>query len=192
MEHGENMFDVSAFQVDSIDKNYYCSVSKDVTEAKKEYKYIEEMPTICLSKPTLKVYRVLAVSNEILNETLSSGEDFLGKYSREIYVVVPLDYKKNGCLVYGAKWENIFEIPDKHLHINKRYANNGYHELCIGVPQSFSKEKNAFLSSIRTAEHILRAYMLFLSNESKNINLLAYSHGEEGVKEYEKNQRKEK
>ena len=186
------MFDISRYQVDSIDKEYYRNIKRDVDETRKYYRYIEELPTVCLNKPTLKVFRVVAVSNEIFDETLSSKEDYLGEYSREIFVVVPLQYRKTGCLVYGANWDNISDIPDKYLHINKKYANGEYHELCVGVPQSFEEEKNAFLSSVRTAEHILRAYMLYLSNETKSINLLAYSHGEEGIKEYEKNRQKQK
>ena len=180
------IIDIRPFQRDIIDKQYYREVDKDIKEVRQHFKYVDELFSTGLNKPSFRVFSVLAVSNEILNETNSTKEDYLGNHSQEIYVVVPDNYKEKGCIIYGLKWDDLSLINDKDLHINPGRENNGYHELCVGVPESFSKEKNPILASIMTAQFIIMSYKLFLTHHINKIELISYSHGDKGRLEYAK------
>ena len=180
------MIDIAPFQRDHIDQQYYLDVDKDIKEVKTYYKYVDEMFTIGYSKPHFRIFKVLGVSNDILNETHSTKEDYLGAHSPEIYVVVPEDFKQRGCIVYGLKWDDLSLISEKDLHVNPGRDNNGYHELCVGVPESFSRENNPILASIRTAQFMIMSYKLFLTHQTDKVELLSYSHGNKGRLEYAK------
>ena len=111
-------------------------------------------------------------------------EAYLGKYSKLIYVIIPKNYHSNGCLVYGAKWDSLDRIPTDDLHIYRNGDKSGFHQMCVGVPESFANFRNPILECVRTAERILIAYELFLTGVNSSIDLIAYSHGENGRNEY--------
>ena len=75
---------------------------------------------------------------------------------------------------------------DQHFYdINS----HGKYQFCVGVPESFIYMKNVILENVRTADKMLVAYELFQTGQTNKLELLAYSHGDKGQKEY-KNERK--
>ena len=51
---------------------------------------------------------------------------------------------------------------------------------------------NVILENIRTAEHLLIAYENYLCGNTKTVVVEEYSHGDQGIKEYAKEQNKYK
>ena len=180
------MIDLTPFLRENISQHYYEDVDKDIKEVRTFYRYVDEVFTIGLSKPCFRTFKVLAVSDDILNETHSTKDDYMDVHSQEIYVVVPEDYKQKGCIVYGLKWDDLSLINEKDLHVNPGKDNNGYRELCVGVPESFPRERNPILASIRTAQFLIMSYKLYLTHQTDKVELLSYSHGEKGRMEYAK------
>lgn len=169
-------------------KEYYDNVVHDIEQLKQEYPFLEYhiYPTVVPSEVTIDV---IAASKELIEQTCADRNDFLGVYSRLLKVIVPFDYGKDGCTVYGGSWIEPDRIPDKDLHLYKPITENGY-KLCVGVPESFSKFDNVILENVKTAECILIAYERFLRGWDKKVNLLAYSHGNKGENEYARDRRK--
>ena len=178
------------FIIDQLPKSYLEDVKADIEELKDHYKFVD-LVSPPLAKPYLTYLKVIAVNTEFIERTCGLKEDFIGEYSKEIIVVVPLDYKKKGCYVYGAKWVDIEKIPKRHRHFFlKNTTEDGYKHICVGVPASHANMRNPILEDVRTAEHILVGYELYMSGAEKNIDLIEYSHGDTGIKEYEQNEKK--
>lgn len=166
-------------------------VYKDLKEVKKYYKYTEiiNYPIKDMSKICIKT---IALNNRLFEETYSRYEDCVKDYSREIYVVIdPRYYKTNGCDVYGIPWD-VDRIPQESLHLYLDNTMNGCRKLCVGVPASFKNLSNPILECIRSAEHLITAYILYLKGVTNKIELIEYSHGEKGKKEYYENKNKYK
>lgn len=70
------------------------------------------------------------------------------------------------------------KIPFKDQHFNGK--ENGKFLFCVGVPQSFSILKNVVLENVRTAESMMIAYESYQRKITDKVELIAYSHGEEG------------
>ena len=100
---------------------------------------------------------------------------------------MPYDYTRNGCNIYGASWIDLEKIPPKDHHFNGK--ENGKYLFCVGVPQSFIHLKNVLLENVRTAENMMIAYESYQREITKKVNLIAYSHGEKGENEYNRNRK---
>lgn len=183
MVHGEKILDKNNYE------EYYKQAKKDIVELKEQYPF-----TKIFLPPTMKLQPfqldIIAANKDLINISHTSEENYKGKYSRRLKVIVPFDYQKNGCKVYGASWVDLNKIPQKDLHFND--MSDDEYLLCLGVPQSFTCMQNVILENIRTAENMLIAYELFMRGETKKIELIAYSHGKEGEYEYKKRKRKYK
>lgn len=140
-------------------------------------------------KPHEIELRVIAADKKLIEMTCSDMNDFLNGYSKELHIIVPFDYKKNGCKVFGGKWIDIKSIELQHQHFNGKRTDGNY-LFCTGVPDSFLEMKNVILENVRTADKMLTAYELYQKGLTNGLELLAYSHGEEGVDEYKKRKKR--
>ena len=163
---------------------YYNLVKKDFQGLKFQYPFSTLFlpPTVYPCEATLKV---IAAHRDLINEIGAVEADFIGDFSKELYIVIPFDYKTKGCKVYGAKWldKKRFRDRDIHFYPEKFLKDYGY-EFCVGVPESFVKMENVLLENVRTADMMLIAYKDYMSGKTNKLNLKAYSHGRVGEKEY--------
>ena len=168
--------------------NYYREVFEDIDEVKKQYPFtnVVLLPTV---NPKEIELHVVAVNVEIINTTKAEVNDFLGEYSKEIRVVVPFDYKRSGCKVYGGQWIDLSKLRKKDLHFHD-VNEKGELLFCVGTPASFLLMDNVILENIRTAEKMLVAYERYMCSRTAKLELIAYSHGKEGIEEYEKDKKR--
>ena len=171
-------------------QEYYNAVISDVRELKKQYPFtkIILLPTTSISQIELDI---TAVRAEIISQTGAIEADFLGKFSRQLHLIIPYDYRKNGCLVYGGKWIDLRNIPDRYQHFNE-VRKDGSLLFCVGVPESFLQLKNVILECVKTADNMLTAYEKYQCGRSKSLELISYSHGEKGINEYKREKKKYK
>lgn len=181
MVHGENVLLKLEYN------KYYKKAQEDITELKQEYPFtrVVIIPSI---KPEPIVLSVVAANIRLINECNAKEIDFKGEFSRELKIVMPYDYMRNGCKIYGASWLDLKKIPKKDHHFNGKEQDK--YLFCVGVPQSFVHLKNVLLENIRTAENMLIAYENFQRGRTKKVELIAYSHGEEGKNEYNRNRKR--
>lgn len=173
----------------NIDYNqYYDCVKRDFNELKKIYPYSTMFlpPT---RRPKCIKIRVLAVHISIIEKSKAEETDFLGAYSKELYIEVPYDYQEKGCYVYGGKWFDEEKIHKADRHFYERET-DGTRLFCIGVNKSFKNLKNVILENVKTADNMLIAYEQVQKGITNRANLIGYSHGEKGEREYERNRRK--
>ncbi len=171
-------------------KSYYSNIEMDYKELKIYYPFCNLLipPTV---KPEHATIRVVAANSGLIRQANAIETDFLGEYSRELLVEVPIDYRESGCKVFGANWVDISRLEQKDIHF---YANSkkppyGF-ELCVGIPESFPLMKNVILENIRTAENMLIAYERVMTGTSKKLELIAYVHGDRGREQYQNQQKK--
>ena len=172
---------------------YYKNVLADYRGMKKQYpfSYLTILPTV---KPSLATMKVIAANKDLIELGNSREADFLGQYSRELFLIVPANYKQAGCSVYGAKWldfekfrqEDLHFYPDDNAQLKRLYGN----KLCVGTPDSFPLMKNVILENVRTAENMLIAYEKIITGASDALELIAYAHGEDGRQQFRKNRTK--
>ena len=172
----------------NIDWNrYYQNVLADYCEMKEHYPYcyLTILPTV---EPTLATIRVVAANKDLIEMTEAVESDFLGEYSRELFIKIPLNYKEAGCKVYGAKWvePDRFDNKDRHFYNCDSQDSRGY-ELCVGIPESFPLMRNVILENVRTAENMLIAYERVMAGISDKLELIAYAHGDNGKKQFHHN-----
>ena len=170
--------------------SYYKSVCDDYAVVKRIYpfSYLSNYPT---TKPTCLSIVVVAVDIGLITSLNATENDFLGKYTRKIYVEVPYNYKTLGCKIYGAKWIDPKLIPEQQMHIYMHEMRESYgYEFCVGTPESFQYFPNVILENIRTAERMLIAYEELMTCKTQTVNLLAYSHGKKGRLEFLNNKSK--
>lgn len=164
---------------------YYSAVIHDYKELKEQYpfSYLMIPPTVV---PRLASLRVVAANRELIQCIDAEENDFTGDYSRELHISIPIDYRENGCKVYGAKWVDVkkFRNQDIHFYNHARLEEFGY-ELCVGTPESFSLMPNVILENVRTAERMLIAYEQVMTGAAKQLNLIAYAHGDAGRRQFE-------
>ncbi len=169
---------------------YYRSVSNDFKELKKMYPF-SELTILPSLLPKIATIRVIAANKDLIQMTGAVESDFTEDYSRELYIEIPTDYKLLGCKVYGAKWIDINLFEDKDIHFYNRLSTNSIgFELCVGVPESFPLMKNVILENVRTAENMLIAYERVMTGRSNNLELISYTHGEAGQKQYQNSKSK--
>lgn len=169
-------------------QKYYSDVRKDFDELKRQYPYSEMYmpPTV---KPQKIKLRVVAAHIDIIRASMAEEEDFLKEYSKELQIVIPWDYKKSGCKVYGGAWlqEELIHKADRHFYEKRK---NGMREFCVGVNESFQTLNNVILENVKTAEHMLIAYEQVQKGITSWANLIGYAHGSKGEKEYERDRKK--
>lgn len=171
-------------------REYVEDVFADIRQARETYPFIEAilLPTVDPAPIQLKV---VAVNKSLFERTNAKCEDFVGLYSRVLEIIVPFDYKKAGCKVYGGKWIETKLIKEEYQHFNGK-RKDGCYLFCVGVPESFPQMKNVILENIRTAEKMLIAYELYQTGETRSLELNSYSHGTKGINEYTKDKKKYK
>jgi hypothetical protein len=169
-------------------KKYLEDVKKDFEQLKEEYPFsiISIAPTVEI---TPVVINIIAANRSLIDTMLASPEDFQGDYSRQLRIIVPFDYKEQGCHVFGGKWidKNLVNSKDMHFH---EKMDNGLYRFCVGIPESFPRLQNVILENIRTAENMLIAYEQLQKGLTKTIKLKAYSHGEKGKDEYRRDRKR--
>ena len=155
-------------------KLYYNNVLSDFREMKVDYPfcYLTIPPTV---KPSLAEIRVIAANKELIEAVGGVERDFLGNYSKELHLLIPVDYKDRGCIVYGAEWVKTDELHNEDIHFfydNGKLIKTKYGlRICVGTPESFTLMKNVILENVRTADNML----------------IAYAHGYEGRAQFQKN-----
>lgn len=173
---------------DEEKKKYLDQVKKDFAQLKEEYPFstISIPPTLEL---TPVVINVIAANKELINTMLATPEDFMGACSRELRLIIPFDYRRSGCNVFGGKWIKKELINKKDYHFYED-TQDGSHRFCVGVPESFPQLENVILENVRTAENMLIAYEEVQKRLTKTINLKAYSHGGKGEDEYKRDRKR--
>lgn len=169
---------------------YYRDVMADYREMKEIYPFscLTILPTV---HEEIASARVIAASKDLIYKARAVEEDFLGEYSRQLYIEIPYDYREIGCKVYGAGWVDLKKLREDEIHfsINERLPDYGY-ELCVGTPESFTLMKNVILENVKTAENMLIAYEKVMTGATERLNLIAYAHGDAGRKQFQNNNRK--
>lgn len=193
MEHGEVFTEHNDTQNLTTWKEYYRSVHSDFKELIQYYPF-SELRIPPTKKPSLAVILVVAANRGLIEKTCSIKSDFTTEFTKELYLKIPVDYKTSGCNVYGGKWIDSEKISQQDLHI---YTNDsikigdfvGY-KMCVGTPESFLDMRNVILENVRTADNMLVAYERIMRGDSIELNLIAYSHGDKGRKEYLRDRKK--
>ena len=169
-------------------KQYVSNVYSDFAELKEEYPF-SSILVIPYSEIQELSISVIAVNKRIIDEMNAKKSDFIGEFSKEIFMKVPFDYRNTGCKIYGGKWIKYESLKsDKDRHFYK--GNEKGYEFCLGVPQSFPKMKNVLLECVKTADNMLVAYEQVKRNPNMKLQLNSYSHGAEGINEYRADRRK--
>lgn len=171
-------------------RKYYEDVKKDFEELKTEFPYSRMYmpPTV---EPKQIRLRVVAVHRDIILASRADEEDFLEEYSKELQILIPWDYKKQGCKVYGGAWlqEELIQEVDRHFY---EKGKNGMREFCVGVNRSFQTLKNVILENVKTAENMLIAYEHVQRGITPRAKLIGYAHGDKGERDYERDRKKYK
>lgn len=169
-------------------QEYYKTVKADFKELKAQYPFSEYtiLPTV---EPQPITMKIIAADKNLIESSGACEVDFLGEYSKLLEVLVPFDYKTSGCKVFGGRWIDTEIIPESHHHFNGKNKDGSY-LLCVGVPESFPNLKNVVLENVRTADRMLVAYELFQRGITDCVEILEYSHGEKGRKEYKNESKK--
>ena len=164
---------------------YLSDVEKDVAELKKIYPFIFEI-VIPISKSLInRIYEVYLIEKNVIDGfSLTRGYAVNKLQNRKVLLIIPIDYKRRGAKIIFNKVFSINDIPQHHVHFNAYYK-DGY-EFCAGVPESMINLKNVLLENCRTAENYLVQVNSYLNNETNKINMIEYSHGDKGRKEYER------
>lgn len=167
---------------------YLEDVKKDFEQLKKKYPF-SEISIMSTVEIMPIVINCIAANWSLIDTMLANREDFLGDYSRQLRIIVPFNYKENGCYVFGGKWidKNLIRSEDRHFY---EKTDDGSYLFCVGVPESFSQMQNVILENVRTAENMLIAYEQLQKGLTENINLKAYSHGEKGKDEYRRDRKR--
>ena len=154
------------------------------------FSYLTILPTV---SPSIATIKVIAVTADLIAETYSIKSDYLGEYSKELHIDIPINYRKTGCVVYAGKWIDISKCKYEDIHLQQergRYICTRYgYSLCVGTPESFSNLENVLLENVRTADNMLVAYERIMRDEADRLELNAYAHGDAGRIQF-KNSRK--
>lgn len=179
---------------DGVDWNqYYKNVLSDFREMKEQYPfcYLTILPTITPSEAEI---RVVAANKGLIDSVGGVEEDYLGDYSKELFLHVPVDYKDNGCDVYGAGWVKTEKFANGDVHFfhkdGKLIRERQGFQICVGTPESFPLMTNVILENVRTAENMLIAYERVMIGESEKLEMIAYAHGDKGREQFKRNRKR--
>ena len=145
----------------------------------------------CISDAVGKSLELGILRYEVCLASKADEEDFLEEYSKELQILIPWDYKKQGCKVYGGAWlqEELIQEVDRHFY---EKGKNGMREFCVGVNRSFQTLKNVILENVKTAENMLIAYEHVQRGITPRAKLIGYAHGYKGERDYERDRKKYK
>ena len=153
--------------------------------------YLTIPPTI---KPSEAEIRVVAVNRGLIDTVGGVESDFLGDYSKELHLRVPIDYRSLGCIVYGAGWIKTEKLTNEDIHFfhdkGKLIRTRHGLQICVGTPESFPLMKNVILENVRTAENMLIAYEQVMAGSSDKLDMIAYAHGEQGRIQFQQNKKR--
>jgi len=172
---------------------YYNNVLSDFREMREQYPfcYLTIPPTI---EPSEAEIRVVAVNKGLIDMVGGVESDFLGDYSKELHLYVPIDYRNRGCIVYGAGWIKTEKLDNEDIHffhdegklIRTRYGL----QICVGTPESFSLMKNVIFENVKTAENMMIAYERVMIGASEKPEMIAYAHGQKGRSQFQQNKKR--
>lgn len=175
-------------------------IKKDFRELKSYYPF-SQMVFVSSNEIHFEIYAINNKEVKLLHLKRTKIEN--EKYSKRIYVVVSEDYLLVGPHIYSMeRWNNLHLIPYecKHFYDYEKYEyiegkivttkpyylqGRGY-LTCTSVSKANKTMKNPLLENVKSAEMMLRAYELFIRGINDKIVLRQYSHGDQGIKEYEK------
>lgn len=172
---------------------YYRNVIADFREMKALYPFccLTILPTV---KPSLAEIRVVAANKSLIEAVGGVDADFLGEYSKELHLQIPVDYKQRGCLVYGAGWVKVEKLANEDVHFfhddGKLIRTKYGLQICVGTPESFPLMRNVILENVRTAENMLIAYERVMTGATNKLEVIAYSHGDAGRRQFQQNTRR--
>lgn len=150
--------------------------------------YLTIPPTV---KPSMAEIRVIAANKGLINAVSGVESDFLCNYSKELHLIVPVDYKDRGCMVYGAGWLKTEKLSNEDIHFfhdkGKLIRTRHGLQICVGTPESFALMKNVILENVRTAENMLIAYEHVMTGTTDILEMIAYAHGDVGRAQFQKN-----
>lgn len=167
---------------------YKENVDRDLKELIDYYPFTKKI-IIPTALPGIIKLEIIAVNKNIIDDLLATEEDFLGEYSKRIIVEIPKDYPNSHCIITGGKWIDYQKFDSKDKHFYDR-GNDGV-EFCVGVPTSVKYLRNVLLENVMTVENLLVGYEMLQKKYTSKLEVRAYSHGNEGIKEYN-NERKGK
>lgn len=155
------------------------------------FSYLTIPPTV---KPMEVEIRVVAASKGLIDMVCGVESDFLGAYSKELHLCVPVNYRNKGCIVYGADWVKTEKFADDDIHffhedgelIRTRHGL----QICVGTPESFPLMRNVILENVRTAENMLIAYERVMTGATEKLEMIAYAHGEDGRIQFQQNRKR--
>jgi len=153
--------------------------------------YLTIPPTV---EPSQAEIRVVAVNKRLIEAVGGVESDFLGDYSKELHLIVPVDYKERGCIVYGAEWVKTEKLINEDIHFfheNGKLIRTRYGlQICVGTPESFALMNNVILENVRTADNMLVAYERVMTGQTDKLEMIAYAHGDEGRRQFRHNRRR--
>ena len=153
--------------------------------------YLTIPPTI---KPSEAEIRVVAVNKSLIDVVGGVECDFLGDFSKELHLRVPVDYRNRGCIVYGAGWIKTEKLANEDVHFfhdnGKLIRTRHGLQICVGTPESFPLMRNVILENVRTAENMLIAYERVMTGSSDKLEMIAYAHGEQGRIQFQQNKKR--
>ena len=179
------------------DATNWCAYFREVQDDFREMKKIYPFSNLCILptvKPEIATARVIAANNRLIEVCNGKKSDFLGDYTRELLIIIPVGYREKGCDVYGGKWIDLRKLKDEDYHFHYQdgqpfQTRYGY-RLCVGTPESFPLMRNVILESVRTAENMLIAYERIMIGESNHLEVIAYGHGDVGRVQFNNNTHK--
>lgn len=164
--------------------NYIDILRKNISEAIDYFPLLKIEPFIPLVKQPRRFLKGPLIPKTFLEQHRIPYEDLVkSNYPiMEVCVEIPYEYLTKGCIIYDVKnkidWDR---IPEEHRH------NNGKGEfgniICSHLPQEAKDMDNPILENLRTTYRLYVEYCNYLKTMEWNLD--EYSHGNEGVKEYE-------
>lgn len=187
-------------EIEAITESTLSIIKRDYKETIQYYPFSQ----MVLVTPEEIHFEVYAINKgEIEKLGLKKSRIAKEEYSKRLFLVVDNNYLKDGPTVYSMeKWKGLERIPEeskhfydfKHLRFegNKMVCSMPYfiegrgYQTCTSVAEANRDMKNPLLENIKSAEYLLKSYELFLRRINNEIVLRQYEHGDEGVKEYER------
>ncbi len=168
---------------------YYQHVLRDYREMKKRYpfSYLTILPTV---EPSIASVRVIAADIDLISDTCSVENDYLGSFSKELHILIPVKYREIGCIVFGGRWIDIKKLKEEDIHFQRdkgSFIQTKYgYSLCVGTPESFPLLENVILENVKTADNMLVAYERIMLGKTDRLGLNAFAHGNAGRIQFNK------
>ena len=178
-------------------------IRRDFKEAIRYYPFSQ----MILVTPYEIHFEVYAINKEEI-EQLGLKKSMIAEeeFNKRLVLVVDNDYREFGPTVYSMeKWKGLDAIPEESKHfydfkiirleggefvLNRPgFVEGRGYQTCTSVSKANRDMENPLLENIKSADNLLKSYELFLRGINKEIVLRQYKHGDEGVKEYERERR---